>query len=201
MQVVPSHRTNTPQASLTQRDKIGTVVLPDFSSFQFNTKTAPTMSEAGYRCAIVEQAEKDQAAGKFQTDSAGFRSLSKSFVSTSSPDRKAIITQGLQEIVKSSQQESETPNIVALLLGNVKYQKSGKNISYCEFYDNNGEMVATYSNGNWNFYETHSETARQSELLSIYNSAWSAAARAAQTITIPSGAEASSDGSTLNILV
>ena len=55
----------------------------------------------------------------------------------------------------------------------MKYQKlpSG-NSDYIEFYDKNGEMVATYSNNGWTMYTTNAEASRQTEMCMIYNEAW-----------------------------
>ena len=36
-----------------------------------------------------------------------------------------------------------------------------------EFYDKNGEMVATYSNNGWTMYTTNAEAARQTEMCMI----------------------------------
>ncbi len=49
--------------------------------------------------------------------------------------------------------------------GKVKYQKlpSG-NSDYIEFYDKNGEMVATYSNNDRTMYTTNAETSRQTKM-------------------------------------
>ena len=66
------------------------------------------------------------------------------------------------------------------MFGEVKYQKETKHLSYAEFYDGNGEMVASYSNGGWTFYGTKEENARESKLLGIYNAAWRNAAKASQ---------------------
>ena len=51
--------------------------------------------------------------------------------------------------------------VATLLEGKVKYQKlpSG-NSDYIEFYDKNGEMVATYSNNGWTMYTTNAEASR-----------------------------------------
>ncbi|MDR2112343.1 MAG: hypothetical protein LBQ62_04460 [Candidatus Accumulibacter sp.] len=78
--------------------KIANVALPRFDSFYFNTKTAPAMSDEKYREAIIAQAQKDAAAGKFQTESHEYRKLMKSYVSVASPDRKAIIANGLNQL-------------------------------------------------------------------------------------------------------
>ncbi|MDR2022489.1 MAG: hypothetical protein LBQ71_04415 [Hungatella sp.] len=80
--------------------KIGNVQLPDYTDFHFNTQKSPAMNDDKYKEAIVEQAKKDQAAGKFQSESSGFRNLVKSYVSVSSPDRKGIITESLTAVFK-----------------------------------------------------------------------------------------------------
>ena len=68
--------------------------------------------------------------------------------------------------------------VATLLEGKVKYQKlpSG-NSDYIEFYDKNGEMVATYSNNGWTMYTTNAEASRQTEMCMIYNEAWGNAKR------------------------
>lgn len=158
-------------------EKRGNVQLPDYTDFHFNTKTAPAMSDDKYRTAIIEQAKKDQAAGKFQSESAGFKSLVKSYVSAVSPDRKNMISEGLRAIYKNNNPEPKTFNLLDYLLGTVKYNKEGNDLSYAEFYDGNGEMVATYSNSGWTSFGTKEENARESELWGIYNNAWNSAAR------------------------
>lgn len=167
---------------LSDTKKIGNIPSPNYNDFNFNTKKAPAMSDEKYREAIIEQAKKDQVAGKFQSDSAGFRNLVKSYVSTVSPDRKNIITQGLTAVFKNKYPQPKTLNLVDYLFGNVKYSKetAATDVSYAEFYDSNGEMVASYSNGKWISYGTKAENARESELWGIYNQAWNTAARASQ---------------------
>lgn len=165
---------------LTGTQKRGNVPSPDYTDFHFNTKTAPAMSDEKYKTAIIEQAKKDQAAGKFQSDSAGFRNLVKSYVSAVSPDRKSIISEGLKAIYKNIRQEPKTFNLLDYMFGSVKYSREANDVSYAEFYDSNGEMVASYSNGRWISYGTKAENARESELWGIYNQAWSSAAKASQ---------------------
>jgi hypothetical protein len=162
---------------LSSSRKIGNVPLPDYSDFHFNTKKVPAMSDEKYREAIIEQAKKDQSAGKFQSESAGFRSLVKSYVSAVSPDRKNIIKEGLTAIYKDNKPQPKTLNLIDYLFGNVKYCKEATDVSYAEFYNSNGEMVASYSNGAWISYGTKEENARESELWGIYNEAWNNAAK------------------------
>lgn len=180
-------------------DKIGNVQRPDYTDFHFNTKASPTMSDDKYKEAIVEQAKKDQAAGKFQSESAGFRNLVKSYVSVASPNRKRIITEGLTAVFKNNKPQPKTLNIIDLLFGRVKYQKEAKDLSYAEFYDSNGEMVASYSNGGWTFYGTEAENARESELWSIYNTAWNSAAKAKQVIGNTVGTDTVTDSINISV--
>ncbi|MBP2634055.1 MAG: hypothetical protein H6Q70_4683 [Firmicutes bacterium] len=161
------------------------VQLPDYTDWHFNTKTAPSMSDKQYNNAIIEQAKKDQEAGKFQSESAGFRSLAKSYISVFSPDRKNIITAGLTTIYKNNKPQSKTVTLLGYLNGTAKYNNQEADLSYAEFYDSNGEMIATYSNNGWTFYGTKAENARESELLSTYNQAWDTAAKAAQGQSSP----------------
>lgn len=161
-------------------EKRGNVPSPDYTDFHFNTKTAPAMSDDKYKTAIIEQAKKDQAAGKFQSESAGFRNLVKSYVSVVSPDRKSIISEGLRAVYKNIRQEPKTFNLLDYMFGSVKYSKEANDVSYAEFYDNNGEMVASYSNGRWISYGTKAENTRESELWGIYNNAWNSAAKASR---------------------
>jgi len=174
-------------------EKRGNVPLPDYTDFHFNTKTAPAMSDDKYKTAIIEQAKKDQAAGKFQSDSAGFRNLVKSYVSAVSPDRKSIISEGLRAVYKNIRQEPKTFNLLDYMFGSVKYSSEANDVSYAEFYDNNGEMVASYSNGRWISYGTKAENSRESELWGIYNHAWSSAAKASNQRAADTGAAASID--------
>ena len=103
----------------------------------------------------------------------------KQYVSEISPDRKGIITSGLKAVSRNRQDVLKPIDFIATLLeGEVKYQKlpSGKS-EYIEFYDKNGEMVATYSNSGWTMYPTKAEAARQTQMCMIYNEAWGNAKR------------------------
>lgn len=173
---IGNYDTNT-QCYASGAVKTGSVPSPNYSDFNFNTKKAPAMSDEKYKEAIIQQAKKDQSEGKFQSDSAGYRSLVKSYVSAVSPDRKNIIEKGLTAILKNNKVEPKTLNIIDYLLGKVKYCKEEADVSYAEFYNSNGEMVASYSNGKWISYGTEAENSRESELWGIYNEAWNSAAR------------------------
>lgn len=86
--------------------------------------------------------------------------------------------QGLRAIYKNTRQEPKTFNLLDYMFGSVKYSKEADDVSYAEFYDSNGEMVASCSNGRWISYGTKAEDARESQLWGIYNQAWNSAARA-----------------------
>nr|WP_296471684.1 hypothetical protein [uncultured Acetatifactor sp.] len=103
----------------------------------------------------------------------------KSYTSEVSPDRKGIIASGLKAVSRNRQNVLKPIDFVATLLeGEVKYQKLPSGSSdYMEFYDKDGEMVATYSNNGWTMYTTNAEASRQTEMCTIYNEAWGRAKR------------------------
>ncbi len=183
------------QATYPRSQRIGGVKLPDFSEYEHLTKTEPAMSEDKYREAIIEQAKKDFAAGKFQTDSAGFRSLEKSYASVVSPDRKGILTSGLTAVYRNVKLAPDPVSLIELLLGDgsIKYDMSGKELTYAEFYDSNGNMVASYDRDKWQSFYTPDEIARKVEMATIYNKAWGDAKRAAQAPQAGNSSENSLD--------
>lgn len=170
---------NSTNISLQQRHfagtgSIGGIHTPDFDDAYVFTRRKSKTSDAEYKNQIVEQAYRDFAQGKFQNDSAGFNRLMKQYTSEVSPDRKGIISAGLKAVAKNKQSVSQPIDFIATILeGKVKYQKlpSGKS-EYIEFYDKNGEMVATCSNNGWTMYTTSAEAARQTGMCTIYNEAW-----------------------------
>ena len=158
---------------------IGGIHLPDFHDKYVFSKKKSGISDEEYRKRIRKQAYEDFAKGQFQNNSEGFNSLMKSYTSEVSPDRKSIITSGLKAVSKNRQNVFKPIDFMATLLeGKVKYQKlpSGSK-DYIEFYDKNGEMVATYSNNGWTMYTTRAEASRQTEMCMIYNEAWGNAKR------------------------
>ena len=162
------------------RRVIGGIALPDFNHLQYNTKTKPAMSDEKYREAIIAQAKKDQAIGKFHSRTAEYLSLRKSHLSVVSPDRNGIITEGLTVI--SQQSIKEPLQLWELLYGKVSYKhEPQQKVTFAKFYDSDGELIATYSSTGqpWDFFPTHAEKARSNEFLTIYNDAWGEAARAA----------------------
>ncbi len=68
---------------------------------------------------------------------------------------------------------------VFLKNGSAKYQKTDNELTYAEFYDSEGNMIASYDRGKWTELRTPDEAARQIEFCGIYNQAWGDAKRAA----------------------
>ena len=153
--------------------------LPDFNDKYVFSKKKSNTSNAEYKKQIAEQAYEDFKNGQFQNKSEGFNKLMKKYTSEVSPDRKGIITSGLKAVSRNKQSGLKPIDLLATILeGKVKYQRmpSGQT-DYIEFYDKNGEMVATYSNNGWTMYTTNAEAARQTEMCMIYNEAWGNAKR------------------------
>ena len=175
---------NLNSISLQQRkfsgtNSIGGIHLPDFNDKYVFSKKRSNTSNAEYKKQITEQAYEDFKNGQFQNKSEGFNKLMKKYTSEVSPDRKGIITSGLKAVSRNKQSGLKPIDLLATILeGKVKYQRmpSGQT-DYIEFYDKNGEMVATYSNNGWTMYTTNAEAARQTEMCMIYNEAWGNAKR------------------------
>ena len=154
--------------------QIAGVTLPNFNEDYVYSKKKSGTSDAEYKKQIEAQAYKDYENGQFQNKSNDFVKLMKKYTQEVSPDRKGIITSGLKAISRNKQNVLKPIDLLATMLeGEVKYQKlpSGKS-EYIEFYDKNGEMVATYSNTGWTMYTTKAEAARQTEMCMIYTAAW-----------------------------
>ena len=175
---------NLNSISLQQRkfsgtNSIGGIHLPDFNDKYVFSKKRSNTSNAEYKKQITEQAYEDFKNGQFQNKSEGFNKLMKKYTSEVSPDRKGIIKSGLKAVSRNKQSGLKPIDLLATILeGKVKYQRmpSGQT-DYIEFYDKNGEKVATYSNNGWTMYTTNAEAARQTEMCMIYNEAWGNAKR------------------------
>ena len=175
---------NLNSISLQQRkfsgtNSIGGIHLPDFNDKYVFSKKRSNTSNAEYKKQITEQAYEDFKNGQFQNKSEGFNKLMKKYTSEVSPDRKGIITSGLKAVSRNKQSGLKPIDLLATILeGKVKDQRmpSGQT-DYIEFYDKNGEKVATYSNNGWTMYTTNAEAARQTEMCMIYNEAWGNAKR------------------------
>ena len=184
LEEVISMNVNLTSISLQQRkfsgtNSIGGIHLPDFNDKYVFSKKKSNVSNAEYKKLIAEQAYEDFKNGQFQNKSEGFNMLMKKYTSEVSPDRKGIITSGLKAVSRNKQSGLKPIDLLATILeGKVKYQRlpSGQT-DYIEFYDKNGEMVATYSNNGWTMYTTNAEAARQTEMCMIYNEAWGNAKR------------------------
>ena len=83
--------------------KIAGVHLPNFNDAFVYTKQKSGIDDSKYRKAIIEQAIKDQAEGKFQTDSNGFNLLAKRYVQEVSPDRKKLLPKAYRKFIKMMQ--------------------------------------------------------------------------------------------------
>lgn len=167
------------QRKFSGTNSIGGIHLPDFNDKYVFSKKKSNTSNAEYKKQIAEQAYEDFKNGQFQNKSEGFNKLMKKYTSEVSPDRKGIITSGLKAVSRNKQSGLKPIDLLATILeGKVKYQRmpSGQT-DYIEFYDKNGEMVATYSNNGWTMYTTNAEAARQTEMCMIYNEAWGNAKR------------------------
>lgn len=153
---------------------IGGIRLPDFEADYVYSKKNSNMNQKEYKKLIVEQAYKDFANGKFQNESKDFVTLMKKYTSEVSPNRKGIITSGLKAVSSKNKKEQQPMDLILTLLeGEMRYKKIPFDRSeYIEFYDSNGEMIATYSNNGWTMYTTNAENAKQTEMCAIYNEAW-----------------------------
>ena len=188
---------NLNSISLQQRkfsgtNSIGGIHLPDVNDKYVFSKKRSNTSNAEYKKQITEQAYEDFKNGQFQNKSEGFNKLMKKYTSEVSPDRKGIITSGLKAVSRNKQSGLKPIDLLATILeGKVKYQRmpSGQT-DYIEFYDKNGEKVATYSNNGWTMYTTNAEAARQTEMCMIYNEAWGNAKRG---ITLTDSGSVNSD--------
>jgi uncharacterized protein YnzC (UPF0291/DUF896 family) len=177
--------------------KIGNLTLPSFKkSTGMYTKTEPAMSDEELKEAISKIAREDAEKGLFHSETKEYSDLRKEYISSVSPDRESIITNSIKEIdsIKRTMAKTNSPERATTLLqllmdmgkkgnktiGNAMYDKAcleGDKLTFVEFYDNNGEMVGSYSNsinGNngWKSFLTKAETARLQEFASTYNETW-----------------------------
>lgn len=171
-----------------RNSSIGGIHLPNFNSDYVYSKKQSNITKQAYKRKIEEQAYKDFANGKFQNTSKDFVTLMKQYTSEVSPNREGIIQSGLKAIEKNGKTASQTIDIVLTILeGKITYQQNPSgNCDYIEFYDSNGEMVATFSNNGWTMYTTNAEAARQTEMCTIYNQAWGNAKKGIELSTTES---------------
>lgn len=168
----------------------GNISTLSCDNFPFDTKTEPKMSDEEYKAAIIRQAQKDAPTGKFGVTCSGFRELLDSYVSVVSPDRKGIITSVMNCIAGLKNPfQPKLPKILSLLdvlTGKKEFSKDQK-LTYAEFKDSNGEVVASYCDGKWEAFSTKAEDARNSEFYGIYKDAWNAVRKGKNTVS--SGSE------------
>lgn len=186
---------------------IAGVRLPDFNNIYICNQNKTGTSDEAYKKMFAEQAKRDYANGKFQTESQEFAQLIKRYISEISPNRKAIITEGLQKIAKGGMGGAENNadakhiNILTLLLeGRLEYRNSNNvTVTYAEFFDKNGEMVGKFSNGKWLMYATKAETKRRTEISLFYTKVWRDAKSAAEAEKVPK--EAGNDLENISISI
>lgn len=125
---------------------------PDYSRYDFNTKTAPAMSDEAYKEAIVEQAKKDAAKGvAFNTKDPNYLALRKSYISVASPDRKNTIAEAIKNLMRTSK----------------------GTVNFLSISTKSGEEIASYSKGRgWHMIQTSAEVARGQSFYSTYKEAW-----------------------------
>jgi hypothetical protein len=170
--------------------KVGNVRLPDFKNMR--TKTESSMSDEELKEAIMKIARKDAEKGQFQAQTKEFLDLEREYVSSVSPDRESLITNSTKQIfanVNLLKLNPEDPpktllellmdkkdnKIIAINMSSSEYKAcfTGDNLSYAEFRDSNGEIIATYSDNNgWACIGTKAEEVRRKEFSSVYNEAW-----------------------------
>jgi hypothetical protein len=175
--------------------KIGNIKLPDFrKSTEMYTKTEPSRSDEELKEAIAKIAREDAEKGQCCNQTKEWFDLKKEFMSSVSPDRESIVNNSTKQIfantnsIKSKNKEHAI-TLIELLMNNEKGNSKsnvinmnnatykacleGDNLTYAEFRDSNGEIIATYSSNNgWDGILTKEEIARQKEFSSTYNEAW-----------------------------
>lgn len=115
-------------------------------------------------------------------------SLMKSYVSVASPDRKEIINNALTSLGKMNKlPKAKAISLLDILLGK-RIMSTDHELSYAEFKDSSGEIVATFSNGTWHAMGTPAEDARTSEFYGIYRDAWNAAKSETANTPVPTAA-------------
>ena len=163
--------TYSKQANLSSANKFGNVPLPDYD--RFHTKASPIINEDEYKELIVSQAYRDHAAGITSAgNSLSTMSLLKSYCSVVAPNRKDIISDGLQIILNEKNDTYTGPpshSLIEFLYGYCNYRKYNNVLNSAEFFDENGELVATYvQNSGWHCISTKAEDERVREFYSIY---------------------------------
>jgi len=159
-------------------------------SVNLYTKTEPLRSDEEIKEDIVRIAKADAEKGKLQSQTREFLELEKEYVSSVSPDREGIITNSTKQIFANadaikSKGKAFPNSLLELLIERDKKDKitainmncsnykacfEGDTLTYAEFYDSNGEVIADYApNGGWSCIGTKAEGVRKNEFFATYN--------------------------------
>jgi hypothetical protein len=180
--------------------KIGTVKLPNFKENNEGcTKTEPTRSDEEILKAVAEMAKKHGEKGTFHNMDNEYLDLYKEYVSSVSPDRESILTNSLKQIfgktnAPKENKEGATNSILQQTLALMENMKNkngiisnnktmsstmykvgwmeGNDLRYADFYDSNGELIASYTQNGWDLFGTKAEKARGDEFTAMYNEAF-----------------------------
>jgi hypothetical protein len=173
--------------------KVGSVRLPDFKNTGIYTKTEPSMSDEELKEAISKIAREDAEKGNFQNETKEYLELRKEYISSASPNRESFITNSTKQIFANadaikSKSKGYANSLLELLINKDKDDKitainmnssnykaclEGDKLTFAEFYDSNGEVIATYdTNNGWICLGTKTECLRQREFSATYNEAW-----------------------------
>ena len=111
------------------------------------TRTAPAMSEGEFEQAIINQAKKDAAAGRFMSGDE-FMKLETQYISVVSPDRKGAIARSSMQIPRDPYEQTQ---------GRVEVKNEA------------GEVISVYSGYNeWVHLGTKAEKERTAVFSNIY---------------------------------
>jgi hypothetical protein len=171
--------------------KVGNVKLPDFKNIRMYTKTEPSMSDEELKEAIAKIARKDAEKGQFHNQTKEYLDLKREYISSASPDRESLVTNSTKQIfanvnlLKSNPEErpktllellmeKKDNKIIAINMNSSEYKAcfQGDELSYAEFRDSNGEIVATYGQNGWACILTKAEGIQLNKFAKTYNEAW-----------------------------
>jgi len=175
--------------------KVGNIRLPDFrKSTEMYTRTEPSRSDEELREAIIKIAREDAEKGQCANQTKEWFDVKKEFMSSVSPDRESIVTNStkqmfanvnshksikeehartLLELLMDKEIDKNKSNVVNINSATHKACFENGNLTYAEYYDSKGEVIATYNpNSGWDGILTKEEIARQKEFSSIYHEAW-----------------------------
>lgn len=116
---------------------------------------------------IKDKAREDFLKGEWKKDK-DFLKLRYEFISSVSPNRNRIISDGIKKMSFDKNPIHLIDFVELLLNGKVIYTKNNNVVTYAEFYDDNGELVAKFSNGILKQCMTDAENKRAMEFDWIY---------------------------------